>query len=57
MSLTKTDRANLDAIKAKWESIKGDTSLTGSAGAFSIAMWAAINVDYLIALAERNDRP
>lgn len=53
--MTDADRRNLAQIKSKWASIKGDETLTGTAGAFKIAMWAAINVDYLIALAERND--
>ena len=52
--MTDADRRNLAQIKAKWASIKNDETLVGHAGSFAIAMWAAINVDYLIALAERN---
>ena len=43
-------------IKAKWERLKSPPpNMSGGAYATAVALWAAINVDYLIARAEFAD--
>lgn len=56
--MSREERERLAQIKAKWESFKaGDDGLSGPAFATAIAMWASLNVDYLIRLAERGEQP
>ena len=53
--LTHMERDNLSRIKAKWDSLKANTELSSSALATAVALWATLNVDYIITLAERED--
>ena len=53
--LTRMERDNLARIKGKWSGLKGNTQLSGDTLATAIALWASLNVDYIIALAERED--
>lgn len=51
------DRENLDRIKAKWEELKDGGDRLGKNYALAVALWASMNVDYLIALAEKDRQP
>jgi hypothetical protein len=49
-----SDREFLANARRRWDRFKsGEAGLTGDALATAIALWASLNVDHLIALAER----
>lgn len=46
------DREFIDNAREEWGHFKTQESLSGGALATAIALWASLNVDHLIALAE-----
>ncbi len=54
MVVNAAERRRIAEIKSKWEQLKaGPDGLSASGYATAVALWASMNVDYLIALAER----